>query len=143
LFFEIGFFCVSLAVLELRNLPASASQVLRLEVYTTTPCSRGVFLVRLSSYKFLNVYVGNYNKEFSRITFIDTFVNFMAALYYLSFLQVEQIKQLPLISWPLYNSGQTLKTLWCGKEMEFVILYMFLHTSTSQFLTGIKYIVKI
>jgi hypothetical protein len=31
LFFETGFLCIALAVLELRNLPASASQVLGLK----------------------------------------------------------------------------------------------------------------
>ena len=36
-FFETGFFCVALAVLELRNLPASASRVLGLKVCVTTP----------------------------------------------------------------------------------------------------------
>jgi hypothetical protein len=36
LVFKIGFLCVALAGLELRNLPASASQVLGLETCTTT-----------------------------------------------------------------------------------------------------------
>ena len=36
-FSEIGFLCVALAVLELRNPPASASQVLGLKVCATTP----------------------------------------------------------------------------------------------------------
>jgi hypothetical protein len=35
-FFEIGFLCVALTVLELRNMPSSASQVLGLKVCTTT-----------------------------------------------------------------------------------------------------------
>jgi hypothetical protein len=35
-FFETGFLCVALAVLELRNPPASASQVLELKACTTT-----------------------------------------------------------------------------------------------------------
>jgi hypothetical protein len=35
-FFETGFLCVALAVLELRNPPASASQVLGLKGFTTT-----------------------------------------------------------------------------------------------------------
>jgi hypothetical protein len=35
-FFETGFLCIALAVLELRNPPASASQVLGLKVRTTT-----------------------------------------------------------------------------------------------------------
>jgi hypothetical protein len=35
-FFETGFLCVTLAVLELRNLPASASQVLGLKACATT-----------------------------------------------------------------------------------------------------------
>jgi hypothetical protein len=38
-FFDIGFLCVALAVLKLRNLPASASQVLGLKVCATTPGS--------------------------------------------------------------------------------------------------------
>jgi hypothetical protein len=36
-FFETGFLCVALAVLELRNPPASASQVLGLKACATTP----------------------------------------------------------------------------------------------------------
>jgi hypothetical protein len=32
-FFETGFLCVALAVLELRNVPASASRVLRLKAW--------------------------------------------------------------------------------------------------------------
>jgi hypothetical protein len=37
LFFETGFLCVALAVLELRNLPASASRVLGLKACATPP----------------------------------------------------------------------------------------------------------
>jgi hypothetical protein len=37
LFFETGFICVALAGLELRNPPASASQVLGLKACATTP----------------------------------------------------------------------------------------------------------
>jgi hypothetical protein len=40
LFFETGFLCVALAVLGLRNLPASASQVLGLKACATTPGSK-------------------------------------------------------------------------------------------------------
>jgi hypothetical protein len=36
-FFETGFLCVALAVLELRNLPASASRVVGLKACATTP----------------------------------------------------------------------------------------------------------
>jgi hypothetical protein len=35
-FFKTGFLCVALAVLEIRNLPASASQVLGLKAYATS-----------------------------------------------------------------------------------------------------------
>ena len=43
-FFETGFLCVALAVLELRNPPASASRVLGLKACTTTPGLSHVFL---------------------------------------------------------------------------------------------------
>jgi hypothetical protein len=43
LFFETGFLCVALAVLELRNLLAFASQVLGLKAYTTTAQPVSIF----------------------------------------------------------------------------------------------------
>jgi hypothetical protein len=43
-FFETGFLCIALAVLELRNLPASASRVLGLKACATTP---GAFLFKM------------------------------------------------------------------------------------------------
>jgi hypothetical protein len=43
LFFETGFLCVALAVLELRNPPASASRVLGLKACATTPGFRPSF----------------------------------------------------------------------------------------------------
>jgi hypothetical protein len=54
-FLRQGFLCVALAVLELtlyqadlelRNLPASASQVLGLKVCATTPSSQHAFLIK-------------------------------------------------------------------------------------------------
>jgi hypothetical protein len=41
--FKTGFFCVALAVLELKNPPASASQVLGLKARTTTPGATDIF----------------------------------------------------------------------------------------------------
>jgi hypothetical protein len=49
LFFETGFLCVALAVLELRNLPASASRVLGLKACTTMPSGMINFLKKQSN----------------------------------------------------------------------------------------------
>jgi hypothetical protein len=46
-FFETGFLCIALAVLELRNPPASASRVLGLKACATTPTLPSYFLVWL------------------------------------------------------------------------------------------------
>jgi hypothetical protein len=47
-FFETGFLCIALAILELRNLPASASQVLGLKARVTTPgCTIGILVLIL------------------------------------------------------------------------------------------------
>ena len=45
LIFETGFLCVALAVLELRNLPASASRVLGLKACATMPSLSLSFLM--------------------------------------------------------------------------------------------------